>query len=93
MIDVISNTHRVSPAAVANAAELKAAKAFEAVLLTGFVQTMLPENLGGEQTSGPGADVWRSFLASALAEQLAEQNVTGLSSFVVSSLVKSREQI
>lgn len=92
MIDIVSNTHRFAPAAAASAAELKAAEAFEAVLLTGFVETMLPENLGGEQTSGPGADVWRSFLAAAIADQLAGQNVTGLRSVVAGSLVNSRER-
>lgn len=67
-------------------AERGAAKEFEAVLLTGFVENMLPDNTGGSDLNGPGADIWKSFLAQAIAGQLATQNLTGLSNLVAANL-------
>jgi peptidoglycan hydrolase FlgJ len=74
-----------------NRAELRAGKDFEAVMLTGFIEQMLPENIGGTEAPQAGADVWRSFMAQAIADQLASQNVTGISSLISNQMVHIRE--
>jgi hypothetical protein len=53
-------------------------KAFEAMVLRPMVEAMLPEG-GAVFGEGAGADVWRSFLAGALADAIAENGGTGLS--------------
>ena len=92
MIDALNmkipvNTH------LPNAAELKAGKEFEAVMLTGFIETMLPQNIGGTEAPHAGADVWRSFMARAVADQLASQNVTGVGTMTAQQLMQHRESI
>ena len=74
-----------------NRAEINAGKDFEAVMLTGFIEQMLPENMGGTDAPQAGGDVWRSFMAQAVAGQLASQNVTGLSSLIANQLMQIRE--
>jgi peptidoglycan hydrolase FlgJ len=71
--------------------EIKAGREFESVLLTHFVEQMLPEI--NSQTDSPqaGGDVWRSFLAQAIADQLASQNATGISSLIAQQLMQVRE--
>ncbi|MGL4405281.1 MAG: hypothetical protein ACRCT6_05945 [Notoacmeibacter sp.] len=91
MIDALNSAPSLSLAAKPSSAERHAAKEFEAVLLTGFIENMLPKNMGGTETNGPGADVWRSFMASAVADQLAGQNLTGLTGLVSQSLIRNRE--
>lgn len=60
----------------------EAAKAFEAVFLSQFVDGMLKSTsasaFGGQQQ----AEMWRSFMAEALAEELVEQGGLGLASNV-----------
>jgi peptidoglycan hydrolase FlgJ len=73
-----------------NRAEIKAGKDFEAVMLTGFIEQMLPENMGGTDVPQAGGDVWRSFMAQAVADQLASQNITGLSSLISHQLLQIR---
>jgi peptidoglycan hydrolase FlgJ len=89
MIDAVNNA---KPAILMqpNRAEIKAGKDFEAVMLTGFIEQMLPENMGGTNALQAGGDVWRSFMAQAVADQLASQNITGLSSLISHQLLQIR---
>jgi Rod binding domain-containing protein len=90
MIDSV-NLSRPLPFSQPNRSELKAGREFEAVLLTGFIEQMLPQNMGGTDAPEAGADVWRSFMAQAVADQLAGQNVTGLSRLISDQLMQVRE--
>ena len=90
MIDVLSLSIEV-PRHLPNRAELKAGREFEAVLLTNFVEQMLPENLGETNAPQAGADVWRSFMAQAVADQLAAQSATGIASLIAQQLMQVRE--
>lgn len=57
---------------------LEAAKGFEASFLTPMVDEML--RTAGPATFGAGQaeEVWRSFFASAIAEEIAEGGSTGI---------------
>jgi Rod binding domain-containing protein len=61
-------------------------KKFEAVFLTQFVDQMMktvdPSAFGGEKQ----AEMWRSFMSEALAEQLAEQGGFGFSANVTDAI-------
>jgi peptidoglycan hydrolase FlgJ len=74
-----------------NRAEIKAGREFEAVLLTNFVEQMLPENLGETGPPQAGGNVWRSFMAQAIADQLAAQSTTGISNLIANQLMQVRE--
>ncbi len=74
-----------------NAAELKAGKEFEAVMLTGFVEQILPKDIGGTETPQLSADIWRSFMARAIADQMASQNVTGVATLTAHQLMLVRQ--
>jgi peptidoglycan hydrolase FlgJ len=89
MIDALNHASPVA-AHQLNRAEIKAGKDFEAVMLTGFIEQMLPENMGGTDAPQAGGDVWRSFMAQAVADQLASQNITGLSSLISHQLMQIR---
>jgi peptidoglycan hydrolase FlgJ len=89
MIDALNHARPVA-AHQPNRAEIKAGKDFEAVMLTGFIEQMLPENMGGTDAPQAGGDVWRSFMAQAVADQLASQNITGLSSLISHQLMQIR---
>jgi peptidoglycan hydrolase FlgJ len=90
MIDALNHARPVV-ALQPNRAEIKAGKDFEAVMLTGFIEQMLPENMGGTDAPQAGADVWRSFMAQAVADQLASQNVTGISALITNQMMQIRE--
>jgi Rod binding domain-containing protein len=53
------------------------ARAFEAMVLKPLVETMLPQS-EAVYGSGPGADIWRSFMAGAVADALAASGSTGI---------------
>ena len=74
-----------------NRAELKAGREFEAVLLTNFVGQILPENMGNIDASHAGGDVWRSFMAQAVADQLAVQSKTGVGALIANQLMQVRQ--
>jgi Rod binding domain-containing protein len=61
-------------------------KKFEAVFLTQFVDQMMktvdPSAFGGEKQ----AEMWRSFMSEALAEQLAENGGFGFSANVTDAI-------
>ncbi len=90
MIDVVSLS---KPVALhqPNHAELKAGREFEAVMLTNFVEQMLPENMGETDAPQAGGNVWRSFMAQAVADQLAAQSTTGISNLIAQQLMHVRE--
>lgn len=91
MIDLVHLSKNMIVAGQPSRAELNAGKEFEAVLLTNFVEQMLPENMGGTQAPQAGADVWRSFMAQAVADQLAGQNRLGVSGLIAHQLMQKRE--
>ncbi len=75
------------PAATANAnTEASAAdkarnerlgREFETVFLSQFVDEMMSTVDYGPASGGQGAEMWRSFMSQALAEQLAERGGLG----------------
>jgi peptidoglycan hydrolase FlgJ len=90
MIEAINNA-KSAIFAQPNRAEVKAGREFEAVMLSNFVEQMLPENMGETEAPQAGAGVWRSFMAQAIADQLATQNATGVSSLIAHQLMQVRE--
>lgn len=74
-------------AAVGDVQGLKTnAQAFEAMLLQRMVDSLMPKSeelFGG----GAGADVWRSMLSEAVANELASSNTLGLSKYLTARLV------
>ncbi|MGH6957237.1 MAG: rod-binding protein [Caulobacteraceae bacterium] len=68
------------------------AQAFEATFLTSMIQTMFKgissaPPFGG----GPGEDIWRSFLAEAMAKDMAKRGGIGLSSAVAREMLKLQD--
>ena len=90
MIDVLNLSIQVS-SHLPNRAELKAGREFEAMLLSNFVEQMLPESVGETNAPQAGADVWRSFMAQAVADQLAAQSTTGIASLIAKQLMQVRQ--
>ena len=90
MIDALNLTNPIA-LHQPNRAEIRAGREFEAVLLTNFVEQMLPENLGETDAPQAGGNVWRSFMAQAIADQLAAQSTTGISSQIANQLMQVRE--
>ena len=88
MIDAVSLS---KPAAFSqpNRAEVKAGREFEAVLLTNFVEQILPESRADAPLTG--GDVWRSFMAQAVADQLAAQSKTGVGALIANQLMQVRQ--
>ncbi len=62
-----------------SAEDSRLAKEFEAVFLSQFVDQMMKTVDYGPAAGGQGAEMWRSFLSQALAEQLSERGGLGLS--------------
>lgn len=63
-----------------------AAKEFEAVFLSQVMDEMLKTVNLGAMGGGFAEDTWRSFLAQAYAEQLADQGTTGIAQSVEKSI-------
>ncbi|WP_407496448.1 rod-binding protein [Pseudooceanicola sp. MF1-13] len=63
-----------------------AAKEFEAVFLSQVMDEMLKTVNMGSLGGGFAEDTWRSFLAQAYAEELAEQGTTGIAQSVQKSI-------
>lgn len=66
------------PGAVAPDAAQSAAREFEAVFLGQAVQEMLKNVDTGSFGGGHAEETWRSFLANAVAEEIAQQGTTGI---------------
>ena len=63
-----------------------AAKEFETVFLSQVMDEMLKTVKLGSLDGGFAEETWRSFLAQAYAEQLAEQGTTGIARSVEESI-------
>ncbi len=53
-------------------------KKFEAMVLSTFVESMLPKNATAVYGSGNAGDIWRSMLAQKMGEQMAEAGGIGI---------------
>ncbi|TDK50208.1 rod-binding protein [Antarcticimicrobium luteum] len=73
-------------AAGTGAGEDRLAKEFEAVFLSQFVDQMMKTVDYGPAAGGQGAEIWRSFLSQAMAEQLSERGGLGLSANIAQML-------
>ncbi|MHA7772929.1 rod-binding protein [Roseibium sp. M-1] len=64
------------------------AKQFEAMILTQFVETMLPQD--SEEIFGKGAagEIWKSMLAEQVANQLAASGGVGIADLISDTLNK-----
>lgn len=51
---------------------------FEAFLLQGWIEVMLPREGSGAYGDGPGADIWRSMMAEQLSAQIVRAGGVGL---------------
>ncbi len=57
----------------------RVSKEFETVFISQFVDQMMKTVDYGPTSGGQGAEMWRSFLSQAMAEQLSERGGLGLS--------------
>jgi flagellar protein FlgJ len=57
---------------------LSATQKFEAFLLQGWLENILPKSGGGAYGTEAGADIWRSMMAEQISYQLARADVAGL---------------
>ncbi len=62
---------------------LSAGQQFEAMVLQGFVNKMLPENTAHTFGQGTAGSVWKSYMSEALATQVARSNPIGIGDMVV----------
>lgn len=62
----------------AGAREAEVAKEFEALFLSQFVDQVMSTVEVKSSGGGQGAEMWRSFLSQAIADQLVEQGGLGL---------------
>jgi len=74
------------PGAVAPDAAQTAAREFEAVFLTQAVEEMMRGVDVGQFGGGQAEETWRSFLARAVADEIAAQGRTGLAQSVQSAI-------
>ncbi|MDK3016717.1 rod-binding protein [Pseudodonghicola flavimaris] len=74
-----------------SAQEKETAEAFEAVFISQFVDQMMKTVDYGPAAGGQGAEIWRSFLSEAMAEQLAERGGLGLSDNIGRMLAAYRD--
>jgi len=65
------------------AARSETFRKFEAMVLQNFVQTMLPEDNEAVYGNGIAGDVWKSFLAKEIADQMANRGGVGIASRVL----------
>lgn len=59
--------------------DARVSKEFETVFISQFVDQMMKTVDYGPTSGGQGAEMWRSFLSQAMAEQLSERGGLGLS--------------
>ena len=72
-----SGTATAEPSAADKATNERLAREFETVFLSQFVDEMMSTIDYGPASGGQGAEMWRSFMSQALAEQLAERGGLG----------------
>ncbi|WP_212522764.1 rod-binding protein [Actibacterium sp. MT2.3-13A] len=74
------------PGAAAPDAAQSAAREFEALFLTQAVEEMMRSVDTGSFGGGQAEETWRSFLARAVADEIAAQGRTGLAQSVQSAI-------
>jgi len=60
------------------AEDMQVAQKFEAVFISQFVDQMMSTVDYGPASGGQGAEIWRSFLSDAMAQQLADRGGLGM---------------
>ncbi|WP_417672519.1 rod-binding protein [Pseudodonghicola sp.] len=60
------------------AEDMQVAQKFEAVFISQFVDQMMSTVDYGPASGGQGAEMWRSFLSDAMAQQLADRGGLGM---------------
>jgi len=66
------------PMAASAAPGAKAYQSFEAMVLSSFVETMLPQNAESTFGTGTAGQIWRSMLAQQIATQMADAGGIGI---------------
>lgn len=56
---------------------------FETMVLQNFIQSMLPENAEAVYGEGIAGDIWKSFMAKGIAEQMAKHGGIGIADRVL----------
>jgi len=69
----------------AGAVKEKAYQNFEAMVLSSFVETMLPQNADATFGAGTAGEIWRSMLAQQIATQMAAAGGIGIAAQLRSS--------
>jgi len=63
---------------------------FEAMILTQFVETMLPDNAEMVFGKGSAGEIWKSMLAEQVATQLAASGGVGIADMIKNSLHQAK---
>lgn len=89
--NTVASLHQIAARARSQEAETSqaarnAAREFEAVFLTQMVDDMLKLVEIGDFGGGHAEETWRGFLARAYADELAEQNSTGIARSVSTTI-------
>ncbi|HEX3915977.1 MAG TPA: rod-binding protein [Caulobacteraceae bacterium] len=92
-LDVASTTPAPAPTSAAELARRgqihQTAQKFEASFLTSMVQTMFKSvSTSPPFGGGEGEDMWKSFLAEAMAKQMASRGGVGISNSVEREMLK-----
>jgi len=70
-------------------ADAETYRSFEAMVLTNFVQTMLPQNSPAVFGSGSAGQIWRSMLAEQIAKNMADAGGVGIADQLQSKNVEA----
>ncbi|MEP3427765.1 MAG: rod-binding protein [Roseibium sp.] len=73
---------------VGNPAQKSPAEKFEAMILTQFVETMLPKDAEMVFGKGTTGEIWKSMLAEQVANQLAASGGIGVADIISDTLVQ-----
>ena len=75
------------PAGAGNTGEQKSpAEKFEAMILTQFVETMLPQDAEAAFGEGTTGEIWKSMLAEQVASQIAASGGVGIADIISDTL-------
>ncbi|GAA0770984.1 hypothetical protein E1180_11970 [Roseibium denhamense] len=75
-------------ASVRSEADKSPGEKFEAMILTQFVETMLPQNAEAVFGKGTAGEIWKSMLAEQVANQLAASGGVGVADLISDTLNK-----
>jgi len=73
--------------------EAEVLKKFEAVVLTTFVQSMMPKNAESVFGEGLAGDMWKSQMAEKIAEQLTDRGGIGIANRLLKDYQKVDDQV